>query len=220
MTNAWLNLAACAPIFHHLLVQVESIAIDVAKGLFVRINPLRASTPFSVGCGADDIVGVVQPGLRGIILPKAESVDDIELCDSMIYAAEMSQGIKEGSIELYAIIETAIGVLCSASIARARVRRPFRLCFGAGDFTTDIGVAWTREEQESRVARSMLVMASRAARLPQPIDSVFVDISDSDGLHASARMALGLGFCGKFVIHPLQVQTVKIESPEGDMMRR
>src|SRR5262249_23112345 len=83
-----------------------------------------------------------------------------------------------------------------------------RLCFGAGDFTRDIGVEWSREERESFLARSMIVLASRAAGLPAPIDSVFVDLKDPDGLAASTREAKQLRFRGKLVIHPARVRIV------------
>ena len=122
--------------------------------------------------------------------------------------AERRAGLAEGEVELWSIVETARGVLEAPTIARTRMRRPHRLCFGAGDFTRDIGVEWSREERESFTARSMIVLASRAAGLPAPIDSVFVDLNDPDGLAASTRAAKQLGFRGKLVIHPSQVSIV------------
>ncbi len=176
---------------------------------FVRINPMNATTPYSTGCGWDDIQSVVMPGLRGIVLPKAEGASDVEQCNAAITQVEKERNLPGNSVELYVIVETAKGVIEAVSIARTRLERPFRLCFGAGDFTTDIGVDWTRMEEESRVARSLVVIASRAAGLPQPIDSVFADISDQEGLSLSAQMARQLGYCGKFVIHPSQIAGVE-----------
>ena len=83
-----------------------------------------------------------------------------------------------------------------------------RLCFGGGDYTRDIGVGWTRDEEECFTARSIIVMAARANDLPAPIDSVYIDIDDADALQASTRRAKQLGFRGKFVIHPSQVEIV------------
>jgi citrate lyase subunit beta / citryl-CoA lyase len=122
--------------------------------------------------------------------------------------AERHAGLTEGGIELCSIVETALGVLEAPAIARTRLRRPHRLCFGAGDFTRDIGVEWSREERESFTARSMIVLASRAAGVPAPIDSVFVDLNDPEGLAASTREPKQLGFRGKLVIHPSQVAIV------------
>src|SRR5262249_15700633 len=123
----------------------------------------------------------------------------------------------EGAVEVSASVETDRGVLEAPTIARAELRRPHRLCFGAGDFTRDIGVEWSREERESFMARSMIVLASRAAGLPAPIDSVFVDLNDPDGLAASTHEAKQLGFRGKLVIHPAQGPIVNaVFTPTSD----
>jgi citrate lyase beta subunit len=175
---------------------------------FVRINPLTSRASFTIACGAEDLAAVVTSGLRGIVFPKVETVDDLIAVDEAMAKTERHAGLAEGGIELCSIVETALGVLEAPAIARTRMRRTHRLCFGAGDFTRDIGVEWSREERESFTARSMIVLASRAAGLPAPIDSVFVDLNDPDGLAASTREAKQLGFRGKMVIHPSQVAIV------------
>ncbi|MGE0796832.1 MAG: CoA ester lyase, partial [Lautropia sp.] len=175
---------------------------------FVRINPLAAATAFSIACGLEDIEAVVRPGLRGVVLPKVECAADAVAADTAITIAEQRHGIAAGSVELFAIVETARGIAEAPAIAGAAPKRPYRLCFGAGDFTTDIGAEWTRDEEESRVARGLVIIASRAAGLPQPIDSVFADIGDAAGLAQSAAAARRLGFGGKFVIQPAQVAAV------------
>jgi citrate lyase subunit beta / citryl-CoA lyase len=175
---------------------------------FVRINPLTSRASFTIACGAEDLAAVVTRGLRGIVFPKVETVDDLLAVDEAMAEAERHAGLTEGGIELCSIVETALGVLEAPAIARTRLRRPHRLCFGAGDFTRDIGVEWSREERESFTARSMIVLASRAAGVPAPIDSVFVDLNDPEGLAASTREPKQLGFRGKLVIHPSQVAIV------------
>jgi citrate lyase beta subunit len=176
---------------------------------FVRINPMRDSTGFSTPCGEDDLIALVRPGLHGIVLPKTESARDVIVADAFIRALESERGLAPNSVRLLGIVETARGVAGLSDITGARPARPFGLCFGAGDFTTDIGVAWTREEEESRYARASLVVACRSAGLPAPIDSVFPDIRDTKAVEASARMARDLGFGGKFVIHPDQIAPVR-----------
>jgi len=86
---------------------------------FARINPLDSRTPFSIGSGLADIAAVVTRGLRGIVLPKAESAADIAACDEALRTAERSANLCLGSVELYAIIETAKGVHAAPSIADA-----------------------------------------------------------------------------------------------------
>lgn len=182
--------------------------LESAGNAIVRINALDARTSFSTACGREDIAAIVQRGLRGVMLPKAESADDIVGCDALMRAAERRSNLVNDAVELYAIIETAKGVSAAVDVARAPIERPFRLCFGAGDYTTDIGVEWTREEEESRVARALVVIASRAAGLAPPVDSVFTDIDDAEALRQSALRAKSLGFSAKMVIHPKQIDIV------------
>jgi citrate lyase beta subunit len=175
---------------------------------FVRINPLSAGASFSTACGSTDLSVVVMPGLRGIVLPKTETAADVRQVDDTLAAGEAAAGIAVGATELLAIVETARGIVALREIAEAAPKRSFRLCFGAGDFATDLHVAWSDTEEESRTARSLLIIGSRAASLPPPVDSVFPNIADHDGLARSTRAARILGFKSKFVIHPSQIAVV------------
>ncbi|MBM3225153.1 MAG: CoA ester lyase [Candidatus Tectomicrobia bacterium] len=175
--------------------------------VYVRINPLVATTGFSQAIGEADIDAVVCPALAGIILPKAESPDDVRQADTLLTTLEEQRGIAPGSIDLVPIIETALGVQRAYDIATAGTRVK-HCAFGAGDFTRDIGVRWSRREMESQYARSALVVASRAAGLEAPFDTVWVDLQDQRGLVRSARFAKQLGFQGKMLIHPSQVAPV------------
>lgn len=83
-----------------------------------------------------------------------------------------------------------------------------RVAFGAGDYSLDIGVTWSRDEAESRHARDVIVTASRAQGLEAPIDSVWARLEDGDGLVASARHAAAIGYQGKMCIHPSQLGPV------------
>ena len=69
-------------------------------------------------------------------------------------------------------------------------------------------MAWSRDEAELVHARATIVTASRAAGVEAPLDTVWVDLADRDGLEASARAALGFGFQGKMCIHPDQIAIV------------
>jgi citrate lyase beta subunit len=184
--------------------------LDAAAGrAFVRINPLHGSTAFAIACGEEDLAAVVRPGLRGIVLPKVESADDVHEVDAFLRAFERSSGMTRCATELVGIVETAQGIQNLADIVRAKIERPFCLAFGAGDFTGDLGVEWTSGEQECLHARHAVVIASRAGRLPQPLDSVFADIRDLDGLRANARASKAMGFQGKLAIHPDQVGIIQ-----------
>ena len=83
-----------------------------------------------------------------------------------------------------------------------------RVSFGAGDFTRDMNLVWTGLEQELAYARSRIVLASRAAGIEAPIDTVFIDLKDRVHLEISTQKALEFGFQGKLCIHPDQVGLV------------
>ncbi len=109
-----------------------------------------------------------------------------------------------GSIDLMPIVETALGIESARDIAAAatRVRR---LAFGGGDYTLDLQLQWTVEEQELAHARARLVHASRVAGLEPPIDTVLIQFRDGERFRAAAARARQLGFQGKLCIHPDQV---------------
>jgi len=163
----------------------------------VRINPLN--TPF----GKKDLDMVLSSDVELIFLPKTESAEDVkELCSL----------IGDREICISPIIETAKGVLNAYEIASADPR-VVMLCFGAEDFTRDIGAERTREGKELFWAKSMIVMGAKAAGI-QASDTVFSDINDMDGLIQETRFAKSLGFDGKGLIHPSQIEPVhKVFSP-------
>ncbi len=169
--------------------------------LYVRVN--AADTEFCYG----DVIGVVQAGLDGIILPKVETPAALATIDWLLTQLERDRGLRHRSIDLIPIIETARGLqeLEAMLGTPTRVRR---VAFGAGDFTLDVNMTWSRSESELAHARASIVIASRAAGIDAPLDTVWVDLTDPDGLEASARTAVGVGFQGKMCIHPDQIGPV------------
>jgi citrate lyase subunit beta/citryl-CoA lyase len=168
---------------------------------YVRVNAL--ATPWALG----DFQAVVAPGVDGIVLPKVESASDLRTGEWLIDSLERDRGLPRDSIDLIPIIETAAGFANMAGIAAA-ARRARRLAFGAGDFTLDIGLAWSADETELLPYRSQFVVQSRAAGLEPPLDTVWVSLDDPEGFRRSAQRACSLGFQGKLCIHPDQVPVV------------
>ncbi|MGE0257988.1 MAG: CoA ester lyase [Alphaproteobacteria bacterium] len=183
----------------------EAVAASFARPrtglLYVRVNAV--DTEFCYG----DLLAVVRPGLDGIILPKVESAAGLAAIDWLLAQLERERGLAAGGIDLIPIIETASGLdgLGALLSAGTRIRR---VAFGAGDFTLDVNMVWSRGESELAQARAAIVTASRAAGIEAPLDTVWVDLTDPEGLEASARTALGLGFQGKMCIHPEQIPIV------------
>jgi citrate lyase subunit beta / citryl-CoA lyase len=169
--------------------------------LYVRVN--AADTEFCYS----DLVAIVRPGLDGIVLPKVESATALATIDWLLAQLERKQDLAPGAIDLIPIIETAGGLtnLDGILAAGTRVRH---VAFGAGDFTLDVNMAWSRNEAELAFARARIATASRAARIDAPLDTVWVDLADEAGLELSARSALGFGFQGKMCIHPKQIAPV------------
>jgi citrate lyase subunit beta/citryl-CoA lyase len=168
--------------------------------VFVRIN-----AP-ATGLSAEDLKWSVQPGLAGIMLPKSESAEDVASLAAELEKLEAERGIEKGSLGILPLVESARGLVNAAAVAAAspRVRA---VAFGGVDFTRDLGVALTTEGTELLVPRATLAIAARAAGVAA-LDTPCIDVSDPARLAAEARIARGLGFQGKLLIHPSQVGPV------------
>jgi len=176
---------------------------------FVRVNA------FDTAFHAGDLEAVVGPWLDGVMLPKVESPAQLAAADQRLGVLERRHGIAAGAIDLLPIVETANGLAAVAAIAAAgtRVRR---LSFGAVDLAKDLGMQLTLDEWELTPARAAIALASRAAGLDAPIDTVWVHFRDHAGLVESAGRARTLGFQGKMCIHPDQVAPVNAAFTPSD----
>jgi len=175
----------------------------VGKGesmVLVRVNGL------STGLAGQDLEESVCDGLNGIVLPKAESKKDILDAEAILESVEKQKSFKVGSIIIVPILETAKGVLNAAEVAFAS-KRVAGLSFGAVDFTRDLGVSFSKEGIELTYPRAYVALVARAAGIPA-VDTVFIDIMDREGLIRDAKAAKQLGFRGKLLIHPSQIQPV------------
>jgi citrate lyase subunit beta/citryl-CoA lyase len=179
---------------------------------YVRVNAIET------GLTEADLEGVFCVELDGIKLPKVEQPSDVQEVDEILTRLEQAAGVSPGTTDLIPTIETARGVLSAQAIASASPRVK-RLSFGAADFCRDVSVRfggslWGTDGLELQYARSHLVLASRAAGIEAPLDTVWIDIRDNDGLEQDARNALRLGFQGKSAIYPGQVDVInRVFSP-------
>lgn len=190
---------------------VEAASSQRGALAFVRIN--AATTALALA----DLSAVIVPGLTGVVLPKAETTAMLAAVDWTIGQLEAQRAIPIGSIELVPLVESAVGMIDLTQLARSGLPRIRRLTFGAGDLTLDLGARWTEEENELLPLRLSLVAASRAAGLYPPIDTVWPVISNSVALKRSLNLASDLGFAGKLLIHPRQVEpTNQAFQPSAD----
>lgn len=167
---------------------------------YVRVNAIDTGLTF------EDLEAVVAPGLDGVVLPMVERAADVQMVDWVMTSLERKQGLPLGHIDLMPIVETARGLVNVREIAAAGIDRMKRLSFGAGDYTQDLGIEWSKAETELLPARSEIVVASRAARLEPPIDTVYIHIRDDIGFRTSTAAVRDLGFQGKLCIHPGQIR--------------
>jgi citrate lyase subunit beta/citryl-CoA lyase len=175
--------------------------------LYVRVNSIE--TPFLFG----DLNSCIPGRPTGIMLPKVESAEHVRSVDWLISQLERESGFLQGQIELIALIETGRGVIEASTIAGASSRLKC-LAFGAVEYTLDIGTTLSVEGHELSYARAHIVAASRAGGCEQPIDTVYPDFRDTEGLKRECELVRDLGFQGKMVIHPAQIEIVhKIFSP-------
>jgi citrate lyase subunit beta/citryl-CoA lyase len=176
-------------------------AQSLARQIYVRVNDI------ATGWTAQDIAAVCAPGLAGIVLPKVEAAETVRTVSALIDQAERAAGIPAGQVRLNAIVETARGIVNLPGIAAADGRLDL-LMFGAADYTADLGIPTANTGSHITHGKIATVVASRAGGLAAPVDTVFFDVTDSDGLAADCAEAKALGFQGKAVIHPNQIDPV------------
>lgn len=155
--------------------------------------------------GLEDVDALAPENVHAILIPKAESADQVRAVDARAEAARRAAGLPEPCL-LVPIIETALGCFNAFAIASASPN-VVALTIGLEDYTADLGVERTAEGRESLWARQTVVNAARAAGV-SPSDSVFSDVADLEGLRAAVLEAKALGFEGKGCIHPRQVPVV------------
>jgi citrate lyase subunit beta / citryl-CoA lyase len=182
--------------------------------VYVRVN--GAATEFLAG----DLEAVVRPGLDAIILPKAETTDEVQRTAAAIERHETDRSMTT-PVAIILMIESALGVHSCFDLIKASPRVA-ATCFGSardGDLQTDLGCAWSIEGTELLYARSRVLLDTRAAGSHLlPLDGVFSDLDDEDGLIADSRLSARLGYIGRTVIHPKQIAPVRqaYAVPEAD----
>jgi citrate lyase beta subunit len=167
----------------------------------VRINPVGSAFI------DEDLRFVLPAKPDGIVIPKVKDANQISWVSKQISIYEEQNNWPNGSIILIAIIESALGIVNLLEIASSSSRL-HALIFGAEDLAADIGAERSRSGWEVFYARSTLVTHAAAYGL-QAIDMVNIDFQDIPALQVQATQGVKMGFSGKQVIHPNQVQPVQ-----------
>jgi citrate lyase beta subunit len=164
---------------------------------------IRLSAPSTEFFRAD-LAATLAAGPDSYVVPKTEQAAQIEQLSRYLDEQEQARGWPAHRIRLLPIIETALGVMNVAQIAQASPRLE-ALLFGAEDLAGDMGSMRTRAGWEVFYARSAVVTAAAAYGL-QAIDIVFFDLNDLEGFEAECVFGRQLGYQGKMLIHPRQVE--------------
>jgi len=168
--------------------------------------------------GLEDLEMVIPHNVHLILVPKCEDAETVRTIDRKIRDIKDKEGQSE-RIFLMPIIESARGVENAGEIAAAS-ESVVAMAIGLEDFTADLGVQRTKEGVESIYARNRIVVASKAAGI-QPIDSVFSDVGDMEGLLQNVLSAKAMGFEGMGCIHPRQIAVIrKGFSPSEEEMEK
>ncbi len=173
---------------------------------FVRVNP------FDTGLTLADLVAVVRPGLHGIVLPKADGAHDLAKLGFYLDALEAAQGMDVGATRVVVVAtETPAAMFDLASYAPAHPRLA-GLTWGAEDLAAAVGATANKDADGSwtdpyRLARVRALFAAAAAGVA-PIDTLYADYRDGEGLAADCRIARRDGFTGRLAIHPDQVDII------------
>lgn len=192
----------------HLKEKTRSEVADILPQLniecLVRIN----NEPSLL---EEDLSALVSGHIYGIVLPMAETVESIKEVDSIMTQLENKQGLPPNAIKLLLLIETAKGVLrCYDLISAAD--RVESVVFGSAedaDLQRDLRCAWSIEGTELMYARSKTLLEARAAGLEYVLDGAFSDIKNDDALFKDCTLSKRLGYDGRTLIHPGQIETAR-----------
>lgn len=178
------------------------------KEIVVRINALSSEH------GHRDIEAMVKAGADVIRLPKTDTASDVHEAEQVIEACEKKFGIPVGTTRMMAAIESPLGAMNAYQIATAS-KRLIGIAIGAEDFVTSMKTKRSPEGIEILAARSQIVMAARAAGIAA-LDTVYSDVDNMKGFTDEVQLIKQLGFDGKSVINPRQIDPVHdIYAPSG-----
>ena len=184
-----------------IIVQTLKHRTDYRTNVYIRINSIDSGMAFS------DLKEIIQNGVDGIVIPKVNDENEVVDIIRFISILEDERRIKKGSIKLIPSIETAKGVVNAYFIAKAD-QRVNALIFGVFDFLYDMGLDYDENDGiEYLYARGKIPVDAKAAGVAA-IDAIWQNVDDTNGLTKDARVAKRLGYSGKSIIHPSQIDPV------------
>ena len=195
---------------------------DSRKKLFVRINDNQTQDYMF------DLKAAIRPGLSGIVLPKVQTPEDIELLNKHLNGLESPGGVRHRATSIFALTcETASAVFKLNLFTDCHPRLEY-LTWGAEDLRVDLGALNNRDEDGEWTppflhARTQCLYAARATK-SLPIDTVFRDFKNVSKFKADCLKSKRDGFVGRLAIHPDQIdiinQTYAASETDIDLAKR
>lgn len=181
-------------------------ADKVSASLFVRVNPLIS------GLTQGDLAAVVRPGLAGILAPKVDGAHDITTIAAMIDPLEKAAGMAAGSVKILLVATETPAAMFQLGSYTPPHPRIVGLTWGAEDLASAIGATANKEAdgqwtEPYRLARSLCLFAAASAGVA-PIETLYADFRNAEGLEADCRRSRRDGFLGRIAIHPDQVEAI------------
>lgn len=174
---------------HPLYQEIETV---------VRVNPLDSEF------GLADLNAVVRAGVDVVRMPKTETAQDVIDMDHEITEIEKACGREVGSTQMLAAIESPLGITQANQIATAS-KRLIGIALGAEDYVRNLKTERSPEGIELLFARCSILQAARAAGI-QAFDTVYSNANNEEGFLAEAALIKQLGFDGKSLINPRQIE--------------
>ncbi len=177
------------------------------REVMIRTNGLN--TPW----GYDDLVAAAKVGPDAVLLPKVESAETVRQAESVL----QSHGAAP-DMAIWCMMETPRAMLHAEEIADASPRLG-GLVMGTSDLAKDLQAQHTAMRLPLITALGLCLLAARAARLVI-LDGVFLDLNDYEGFIDSCRQGAELGFDGKTLIHPKQLEAAnEVFAPSKEELR-
>lgn len=168
------------------------------SSIFVRTNAPQS------GLVPDDLKEIVQKGIDGIVIPKVNNAGELQRIQKVLLSCEKKARIKP--LQIIPSIESAQGVINTYEISSFS-KRVCAVVFGVFDLLNDMGIKYTKQSPGARHSREKIPVDARAAGVAA-IDAIWQDLEDSAGLVNDCKIAKGLGYAGKSIIHPDQIESV------------
>ena len=160
---------------------------------------------------------MVGPHIFGVSIGKVDNPQIADEIEGMLSRLESNAGLSPGAIKLIPWIESAEAIVNAYAVCGAS-ERIVAVALGAEDFTNDMEIERRDDDAELAYARSAIAVAARAAGV-LALDTPYFAFRDPDGLRANSLESRGVGFRGRFAIHPAQIDVInEVYSPSEDQI--